>query len=109
MIKSNTVSFHLHANKESALAKSQERIWQTGVQNKEEGVRNMKRHDKKVNERLAHVVEKYIHCQQKAAADNPIVADSAAKMCNIAIWEMWALMQGGNNNGFNKRAGMEIL
>lgn len=87
------MNIHLHANKESALAKSQERIWQTGVQNKEEGVRNMKRYDKKVNEQLAHVVEKYIHCQQKAAADNPIVADSTAKMYSIAIWEMWALTQ----------------
>ncbi len=87
------MNIHLHANKESALAKSQERIWQTGVQNKEEGVRNMKRHDKKVNEQLAHVVEKYIHCQQKAAADNPIVADSTAKMCSIVIWEMRALTQ----------------
>ena len=53
----------------------------------------MNRTDQKTNELLAQVVERFcFHCE-KAKSENPIVASAATKMCEVEIWEMWALTQ----------------
>ncbi len=54
----------------------------------------MSKVDYRTNELLAQVVERFIFHSEKANADNPLVADMAAKMREVEIWEMWALTQG---------------
>lgn len=50
--------------------------------------------DEKRNETLAQVAERFIFHSEKARADNPLVVEMAAKMCEVEIWEMWTLTQG---------------
>lgn len=51
--------------------------------------------DSMTNDLLARVVERFIFHSGKANSENPLISENAAKMCDIEIWEMWALTQGG--------------
>lgn len=54
----------------------------------------MKRHNEMTNSQLAAVIERFmIHYKLKETSTNPIVRDGARHMCDIEIWEMWALTQ----------------
>ncbi len=53
----------------------------------------MKRHKERINETLAKVVERYNFHKQEMKSINPLIAEAAAVMCNIEIWEMWSLTQ----------------
>lgn len=55
----------------------------------------MNRTSQKANEFLAQVVERFRFHADKAKSDNPLIAESAEKMCSIEIWEMWVLTQEG--------------
>lgn len=47
----------------------------------------------KTNELLARVVERFQFHSEKTKSDSPLVAETAKKMCEVEIWEMWALTQ----------------
>lgn len=49
--------------------------------------------DIQTNELLAQVVERFRFHSRKAKSDNPIVAGIAAQICEVELWEMWALTQ----------------
>lgn len=53
----------------------------------------MKRNDFEVNELLSKVVDRFQFHSEKAKSDNPLIAEMAKKMCEIEVWEMWALTQ----------------
>lgn len=53
----------------------------------------MNRRSKRENELLAQVVERFRFHSGKVKSENPIVADAAMKMCEVEIWQMWALTQ----------------
>lgn len=48
----------------------------------------------KTNDLLPQVIERFRFHHGQTKSDNPIVAEEAEKMCEIEIWEMWALTQG---------------
>lgn len=54
----------------------------------------MMKTDCRTNELLAQAAERFLFHSEKAKANNPLIADMAAKMCEVEIWEMWALTQG---------------
>lgn len=45
------------------------------------------------NELLISVVERYLFHSKQAKSDNPMIRNVAKTMCDIEIWEMWALTQ----------------
>lgn len=49
--------------------------------------------DSRTNALLAQVVERFNFHRKETKHDNPIIADAAKEMCEIEIWEMWALTQ----------------
>lgn len=49
--------------------------------------------DSRTNDILARVVERFHLYNEKTRSDNPLVASAAGKMCEVAVWEMWALTQ----------------
>lgn len=53
----------------------------------------MKTTDCRTNEILAQVIERFHFHSGKAKSDNPLIAEMAAKMCEVEMWEMWALTQ----------------
>lgn len=53
----------------------------------------MIRTDCRTNKILARVVERFRFHSEEAKSDNPLIAEMAAKMCGVEIWEMWALTQ----------------
>lgn len=55
----------------------------------------MNRTNQKTNEFLAQVVERFQFHSAKVKSENPLIAEAAAKMCRIEIWEMWVLTQDG--------------
>lgn len=55
----------------------------------------MNRTNQRTNELLAQVVERFQFHSGKIKSENPIVADSAVKMCEVEVWEMWVLTQEG--------------
>ena len=55
----------------------------------------MPEYDEVTNNLLARVVERFIFHSGKANSENPLISEYAVKMCDIEIWEMWALTQGG--------------
>lgn len=44
-------------------------------------------------ERLFDVIERYLFHRGKCGANNPIISGAAEKICEVEIWEMWALTQ----------------
>ena len=44
-------------------------------------------------ELLFDVIERYIFHSEKSRSDNPVVRETAQKMCEVELWEMWALAQ----------------
>lgn len=55
----------------------------------------MNRTNQRTNEFLVRVVERFQFHLDKIKAENPLIAEAAAKMCEIEIWEMWVLTQDG--------------
>ena len=55
----------------------------------------MIRTSQKANEFLAQVVEGFRFHTDMGKSGNSLIAESAAKMCDIEIWEMWVLTQEG--------------
>lgn len=53
----------------------------------------MKRTDRRDNESLSRVVERFLYHSGKTGSSDPVIAGMAAKMCEIEMWEMWALTQ----------------
>ncbi len=53
----------------------------------------MMKADYRTNELLAQVAQRFMFHFEKAKTDNPLIADMAAKMCEIELWEMWVLTQ----------------
>ncbi len=53
----------------------------------------MKKHDKRTNETLAKVIERFNVHSQQMKSNNHIVSEAAAIMHNIELWEIWALTQ----------------
>ena len=49
--------------------------------------------DRRTNETLARVVERFGFYSEKTKSDNPLVASAAGKMREVTMWEMWALTQ----------------
>lgn len=47
----------------------------------------------RTNELLAQVVERFRFHSLKTSSDNPIVAQIARDICEVELWEMWALTQ----------------
>lgn len=54
----------------------------------------MKKINCRTSELLAQIVDWFQFHAEKAKSDNPLVAEMAAKMCEVEIWEMWTLTQG---------------
>ncbi len=53
----------------------------------------MKNNDARTNELLAQVVERFRLHSKKVHSDDPFVAGIAAQICEVELWEMWALTQ----------------
>ncbi len=47
----------------------------------------------RTNELLAQVVERFRFHSRKACSDNPVIAQIARDICDVELWEMWALTQ----------------
>lgn len=47
----------------------------------------------RTNELLAQVVERFQFHSSKTSSDNPFVAQIARDICEVELWEMWALTQ----------------
>ena len=53
----------------------------------------MIRTDRKTSGQLACIVERFLLHREKARSEDPFVAGAAAAMCEIELWELWALTQ----------------
>lgn len=53
----------------------------------------MIRTDQETGSQLAYIVERFRLHQEKARSEDSFVAGVAAAMCEIELWEMWALTQ----------------
>ena len=49
--------------------------------------------DSGTNDSLIKVVERFRFYSGKTKSDNPMIASAAVKMCEVTMWEMWALTQ----------------
>lgn len=53
----------------------------------------MRNKDKRTNDLLAQVVERFRSHAAKTHSDNPMVAQIARDICEVELWEMWVLTQ----------------
>lgn len=53
----------------------------------------MKPTDCRTNEILAQIIKRFRFHYENTKSDNPIIANAAMKMCEVEMWEMWALTQ----------------
>ena len=53
----------------------------------------MIRTDRRTGSQLAYITERFRLHREKARSEDPFVAGVAAAMCEIELWEMWALTQ----------------
>ncbi|MCI8961175.1 MAG: hypothetical protein HFG62_19060 [Lachnospiraceae bacterium] len=53
----------------------------------------MIRTDRRTSSQLAYITERFRLHREKARSEDPFVAGVAAAMCEIELWEMWALTQ----------------
>ena len=53
----------------------------------------MIRTDQRTSDQIAYIPERFLLHQEKARSEDPFVAGVAAAMCEIELWEMWALTQ----------------
>lgn len=64
-----------------------------GFQQEKERGTEMNRTDKRTNEILAQLVERFRYHHAGTKSDNPLVAGAAIKMCEVEMFEMWVLTQ----------------
>ena len=53
----------------------------------------MKRTNRILSDTLCDVVERFRFHREKAKSENPAEAETAGKLCEVEIWEMWVLTQ----------------
>jgi hypothetical protein len=68
-------------------------VWQTRQKEESRGDKEMLVTSNRTNELLAQVVERFRFHSLKTSSDNPIVAQIARDICEVELWEMWALTQ----------------
>lgn len=44
-------------------------------------------------DKMFTVSERFLYHREKAGADDPFISETAKKMCEIELWEMWVLTQ----------------